>query len=88
VLWIFVGSQALIGPNATAGALADFPDRAGMAAALLGATRSGCGAVGGMCVGWFADGTPWPTAAVIGSLSAAALVSNLLFIRTRPPGQA
>jgi DHA1 family bicyclomycin/chloramphenicol resistance-like MFS transporter len=81
LLWSFVGAQSLIIGNATAGALAKFPHRAGTAAALLGAARSGCGAAGGTLVGWLADGTPWPVTAVIGGLALAGLAIHLLLVR-------
>lgn len=79
----FVGSQGLVMGNTTAGALADYPEKAGAAAALLGATRAGMGAVGGLLVGAFADGTPLPTAAVIGAMSLLALLLNLALLRPR-----
>ena len=79
----FVGSQGLVMGNTTAGALADYPHKAGAAAALMGATRSAMGAVGGLMVGFFADGTPFPTAAVIGGMAALALVLNLTLQRPR-----
>lgn len=79
----FVGSQGLVMGNTTAGALADYPDRAGAAAALLGATRASMGAVGGLLVGAFADGTPLPTAAVVGIMALLALLLNLALLRSR-----
>ena len=79
----FVGSQGLVTSNTTAGALADYPHSAGTAAALLGATRAGMGAIGGLLVGAFADGTPLPTAVVVGAMSLLALLLNLALLRPR-----
>ena len=79
----FVGSQGLVQGNTTAGALADYPHKAGAAAALLGATRAGMGAVGGLLVGAFADDTPLPTAAVVGVMALVALLLNLTLVRPR-----
>jgi len=86
LLWSFVGSASLVSGNATAGALAEFPHKAGTAAALLGAVRAGVGAAGGLLVGILADGTPFPTAAVIGGLSALGLAFNLLLVPVRRHG--
>ena len=82
-LWCFVGSQSLVMGNAVAGALAGFPERAGMAAALMGAMRAGTGALGGLLLGWLADGTPRPVALVIGLMSAAALAVTLTLVPVR-----
>ncbi len=52
-------------PNSTAGAMAPFGDRAGMAAALLGTTQFGIAAISGSAVGHLFNGTAIPMAAVI-----------------------
>jgi DHA1 family bicyclomycin/chloramphenicol resistance-like MFS transporter len=52
-------------PNSTAGAMAPFGDRAGMAAALLGTLQFSAAAVSGAVVGLSFDGTALPMAAVI-----------------------
>ncbi|MBL8658937.1 MAG: multidrug effflux MFS transporter [Rhodospirillales bacterium] len=64
-LFIFIGSAGFIIANSIAGALARFPDRAGAVSALVGAIQYGSGILGSGLVGVFADGTPWPMAAVI-----------------------
>lgn len=52
-------------PNSTAGAMAPFGDRAGMAAALLGTLQFGIAAISGSVVGYLFNGTAVPMAAVI-----------------------
>ena len=52
-------------PNSTAGAMAPFGDRAGMAAALLGTLQFGIAAISGSVVGHLFNGTALPMAAVI-----------------------
>jgi DHA1 family bicyclomycin/chloramphenicol resistance-like MFS transporter len=52
-------------PNSTAGAMAPFGDRAGMAAALLGTLQFSIAAVSGAAVGHLFNGTALPMAAVI-----------------------
>lgn len=52
-------------PNSTAGAMAPFGDRAGMAAALLGTVQFSIAAISGSAVGYLFNGTAVPMAAVI-----------------------
>lgn len=52
-------------PNSTAGAMAPFGDRAGMAAALLGTLQFGIAAISGSVVGALFNATALPMAAVI-----------------------
>lgn len=77
-LFVFVGAAGFIIANSIAGALSNFPDRAGAVSALVGAIQYGSGIVGSGLVGAFADGTPWPMAAVI----ALAGIGSLLCART------
>ncbi len=65
-LFAFVSVTGWIVANSVAGALADHPEYAGAASALVGAIQYGSGIFGSALVGAFADGTPWPMAAVIG----------------------
>ncbi|MDZ5649280.1 Bcr/CflA family multidrug efflux MFS transporter [Nitrospirillum sp. BR 11828] len=80
-LFLFMAFTGLIGANATAGALASYPHMAGTASALMGSSQFVTGAVVGTLVGWLADGTPWPMAAIIGGLGVLGLVFNRLLIR-------
>jgi DHA1 family bicyclomycin/chloramphenicol resistance-like MFS transporter len=65
-LFLFVSASGLIIANSIAGALADFPERAGSVSALVGAIHYGSGIFGSALVGTFANGTPWPMGWVIG----------------------
>ncbi|TWB82939.1 DHA1 family bicyclomycin/chloramphenicol resistance-like MFS transporter [Nitrospirillum amazonense] len=80
-LFLFMAFTGLIGANATAGALASYPHMAGTASALMGSTQFVTGAVVGTLVGWLADGTPWPMAAIIGGVGVLGFVFNRLLIR-------
>ncbi|WP_037154273.1 multidrug effflux MFS transporter [Rhizobium freirei] len=65
-LFVFVSWSGLIVANSIAGALNDFPERAGAVSALVGALHYGSGILGSALVGTFANGTPWPMGLVIG----------------------
>ncbi|SCB11016.1 MFS transporter, DHA1 family, bicyclomycin/chloramphenicol resistance protein [Rhizobium multihospitium] len=65
-LFVFVSWSGLIVANSIAGALADFPERAGAVSALVGALHYGSGILGSALVGILANGTPWPMGLVIG----------------------
>jgi DHA1 family bicyclomycin/chloramphenicol resistance-like MFS transporter len=72
----YVSMVGVIGANAIAGTLRDFPAIAGTASALFGAIQFGLGALAGTAVAALHDGTARPMAAVIagaGILSFAAL---------------
>ncbi|WGF89561.1 Bcr/CflA family multidrug efflux MFS transporter [Marinivivus vitaminiproducens] len=64
-LFVFVSSSGFILANSIAGALSDFPERAGAVSALVGALQYGSGIIGSALVGTLADGTPWPMGGVI-----------------------
>ncbi len=64
-LFVFVSTTGFIVANSIAGALCDFPQRAGAVSALVGAMQYGSGILSSALVGGFADGTPWPMGWVI-----------------------
>ena len=64
-LFVFVSMTGFIVANSIAGALRDFPQRAGAVSALVGAMQYGSGIAGSALIGAFADGTPWPMGWVI-----------------------
>lgn len=64
-LFVFVSVTGFIVANAIAGALRDFPQRAGAVSALVGSIQYGSGIFGSALAGYFANGTPWPFAIVI-----------------------
>ena len=74
-IWVVMGSVALCGPNATALALAEHGERAGAAAALLGASQFAVGALVAPLAGLGEAGSAVPMAATIaGALLAAAVL--------------
>jgi DHA1 family bicyclomycin/chloramphenicol resistance-like MFS transporter len=64
-LFLFVSSTGLIVANSIAGAMADFPNRAGTVSALVGSIHYGSGIFGSGLVGTFSSGTPVAMGAVI-----------------------
>lgn len=73
-MFVFVATTGLIVGNAAAGALADFPTKAGIVSALFGAFQYGGGILGSALVGTFADGTAWPMGLVVGTGGLGALL--------------
>jgi DHA1 family bicyclomycin/chloramphenicol resistance-like MFS transporter len=78
-LFLFIAAAGFIVANSIAGALSDFPARAGAVSALVGAIHYGSGIVGSALVGAFSNGTPRPMGCVIalagiGSLACARLI--------------
>lgn len=67
-------------PNAAAGALAPFGDRAGSASALLGSVQFSLAAVAGGAVGWLHNDTAVPMAIVIAGCGVAAFVAHRLLV--------
>ncbi len=81
-LFIVLSLLTVVASNAISGALSVFPNRAGAAAALAGAIQFGAGAIASAAVGWSADGTPRPMSVLICAGAVAALVANLVLIRS------
>lgn len=79
-LFVYMSAAGLIVANSIAGALADFPDRAGSVSALVGAIHYGSGIVGSALVAGLADGTPRP----LGWTIALAGGGSLLFASLSP----
>src|SRR5260221_676291 len=80
-LFFVVSLRGLTFPNASAGAMAPFPEKAGSASALLGSVQFAISAVASAAVGVFHDGTAVPMAAVIGTCGLLAFVSYRLLVR-------
>jgi len=81
-IFFYMSMNGFIVANSVAGALAAHPERAGTASSLVGAMHYGSGILSAAMVGWFADGTPWTMAWIIGlaglgSLGAALLAAHL-----------
>lgn len=75
-LFGYVASLGFSYPNAAAGAMGPFPDRAGSASALLGTVQFAIAAVAGAAVGWWHDGTALPMAVVIAVCGAIAFATQ------------
>jgi DHA1 family bicyclomycin/chloramphenicol resistance-like MFS transporter len=67
-------------PQAIAGAMTPFPERAGTASALLGFIQQGAAALCGAVVGWLLGENAWPLAAAVAAMGCATLV---IWITTR-----
>jgi DHA1 family bicyclomycin/chloramphenicol resistance-like MFS transporter len=74
----------LIRPNSTAGALEHHPQRAGTAAALIGALQFALGTAGGAVLGAMHDDTARPLAAVLMLMSLAGLLAHRLLTQRAP----
>jgi MFS transporter, DHA1 family, multidrug resistance protein len=86
-LFVFIGATGFIVANSIAGAMSDFPERAGAVSALVGAIQYGSGIVSSALVGFFADGTPWPMTAVIAAAGIGSyLCARLIQVDTKPVG--
>jgi DHA1 family bicyclomycin/chloramphenicol resistance-like MFS transporter len=85
VLFFCIASTGLVGPNATAAAMAPYAQRAGSAAALLGAIQFVLGAGAGSLVGLLHNGTALPMAGVIALCAVGSyLVLQVLALRAIP----
>ncbi len=84
-LFVIVSIIGLVLPNATALALADHPDVAGSASALLGVLPFVVGAVVAPLVGLAGAEDALPLAVAVGLLEAVALVQFLVLARERGP---
>jgi DHA1 family bicyclomycin/chloramphenicol resistance-like MFS transporter len=84
-LFFCVASIGFVGPNATAAAMAPYGQRAGSAAALLGAVQFACGAASGALVSVLDNGTALPMVGTIALCSVSAfLVLQFLALRPMP----
>jgi DHA1 family bicyclomycin/chloramphenicol resistance-like MFS transporter len=79
--FIFMLGFGLVFPNAIAGALAPFPEKAGAASALLGFTQQSAGAIMVALLGALATGSAVPMAACI---FAGAVISVACFVLIVP----
>ncbi len=70
---LFTVGVGLVLPQAMAGALGPFPDRAGTASSLFGFLQMSLGALVGAAVGFFDDGTQTPMGVIIGMTGLASL---------------
>lgn len=76
-IFLCLATVGLILPNATAAVMAPFPDRAGVASALLGMLQFSIGAGTGAIVGVLHDGTARPMAFTMAACATVSLVITL-----------
>ena len=87
-LFLVVSAVGLVSPNATALAMADYPDAAGSASGLLGVGQFVIGAALAPLVGAFGTHTAVPMVCLIGAfLLAAALLAGMLVVRDARQGR-
>lgn len=77
-VFFYMSMNGFIVANSVAGALAQFPQRAGSASSLLGAMHYGSGILSAALVSWLSDGTPRGMALVMGLAGAGSLATVLL----------
>ena len=77
---IYLAGLGMVLPQAIAGAMTPFPERAGAASALLGFIQQCAAALCGAIVGWFLGENAWPLAAAVAAMGCATLT---IWISTR-----
>ena len=82
-LFFIVSLRGLTFPNASAGAMAPFPEKAGSASALLGSVQFAIAAIASAAVGILHNGTAVPMVGVVTFCGLAALVSYVALVRSR-----
>lgn len=87
-IFFYLSMNGFIVANSVAAALASFPEAAGTASSLVGAMHYGSGILSAAMVGWFADGTPWAMAWIMGAAGIGSLVTAQLLARWRRTARA
>ena len=77
---IYLAGLGMVLPQAIAGAMTPFPERAGAASSLLGFVQQSVAAICGATVGWFLGHSAWPLANGLAFMGCASL---LLWFMTR-----
>jgi DHA1 family bicyclomycin/chloramphenicol resistance-like MFS transporter len=77
---VYLAGMGMVLPQALAGAMTPFPERAGAASALLGFIQQSASALCGVVVGWLLDKSAWPLVLVVAAMGCASL---LLWTSTR-----
>jgi DHA1 family bicyclomycin/chloramphenicol resistance-like MFS transporter len=85
-IFVMVSMNGAVVANSIAGALSAFPRKAGAASALVGAVQLGMGMVTTAMTGWFADGSAFPYAAIIGLTGVCAVVANVWLVPAQRGG--
>ncbi len=84
-IFFYVGCIGANQANAAAGALEDFPHKAGAASAVMGCVSMGLGSLSGALTGLLADGTPRPMALIMAGVGVLVLLSYKLLLSPRRP---
>ena len=71
---IYLAGLGMVLPQAIAGAMTPFPERAGAASALLGFVQQCAAALCGAIVGWLLGENAWPLAAAVAAMGCVTLV--------------
>jgi len=71
---VYLAGLGMVLPQAIAGAMTPFPERAGAASALLGFIQQSAAAICGAVVGWLLGENAWPLAAAVAAMGCATLV--------------
>jgi DHA1 family bicyclomycin/chloramphenicol resistance-like MFS transporter len=77
--------MGVVWPQAQAGALLPFPDRAGAASSLLGVTAQSCAAAVGAILGHSLGATAWPLAIALAAAGSLAFLLSMLIRESRDP---
>jgi DHA1 family bicyclomycin/chloramphenicol resistance-like MFS transporter len=77
---IYLAGLGMVLPQAIAGAMTPFPERAGAASAFLGFIQQCAAALCGAMVGWLLGENAWPLAAAVAAMGCATLI---IWISTR-----
>jgi DHA1 family bicyclomycin/chloramphenicol resistance-like MFS transporter len=88
MLFLFMAMTGMIAANAMAGAMSVFPHVAGSASAFTGMLQFAFGAVCSWAVGFLANGSAVPMAAVICAVALASVAFNLALVRGTDEGRA
>lgn len=80
---VYLAGLGMVLPQAIAGALTPFPERAGAASSLLGFIQQSIAALCGALVGWLLGENAWPLAAAVATMGCATLVIWLSTRRLR-----
>jgi len=70
---VYLAGLGMVLPQAIAGAMTPFPERAGAASSLFGFVQQTVSAVGGAAVGWYLGQTAWPLVIGVAAMGCATL---------------
>ncbi len=79
--FIIVSMNGAVVANSVAGALSAYPRKAGAASAVVGAVQFGIGVLTTAMTGWFADGTAFTYAWIIGLTTVGGLAATICLVR-------